>query len=237
MSFFEKLFKFSFPWAYPETSDIDRLISSVESGLSNLKTDYREAREALNQVRTQKMTAENRIGKEKRMADEYERQAMVYLKQGQKGQLDAAKADQFALEALSMKNRHTEEAEKMLQELELHERSAHRLESAVSKLRSSIISYENELQTLKSRAQTARSTKKINEKLVGMDDRETLNLLKQMKERIEEEEALAQAYEEITAAEIPVDVRIDRALGMETSGGAPPDRLENLKKQLGITDK
>jgi phage shock protein A len=58
-------------------------------------------------------------------------------------------------------------------------------------------------------------------------------MLERMKNKVEEDEALAQAYGEVANLETTVDAEINRALaGSETS--TAQDRLAELKAKMGI---
>ena len=107
------------------------------------------------------------------------------------------------------------------------------LQAKVQQLKSTISTYENELVTLRARAKTAASTRKINQQLANVDSSSTISMLERMKEKVEEDEALAQAYGEVGQVELSVDTEIDRAL----SGGQDlqaQDRLQQLKARMGL---
>jgi phage shock protein A len=108
------------------------------------------------------------------------------------------------------------------------------LQEQVLQLKSTITTHENELVTLRARAKTAESTKKINQQLARIDSSSTIAMLERMKHKVEEDEALAQAYGEVADADSSVDAEIDRALaGSQTAG--TQDRLAELKARMGLT--
>ena len=69
---------------------------------------------------------------------------------------------------------------------------ATKLQSNVNDLKSKISSYENDLVTLKARTKTANATRKINQHLASVDSKGTV-ALERMKDKVEEQESLAQA--------------------------------------------
>lgn len=76
------------------------------------------------------------------------------------------------------------------------------------------------------------ATKTMNKQLAKIDTSSTVSMLERMKEKVEQEEALAQSYGEIAAEPKSVDDEIDKALGddkVETS-----QKLQELKQKLGI---
>jgi phage shock protein A len=59
-------------------------------------------------------------------------------------------------------------------------------------------------------------------------------MLERMKNKVEEDEALAQAYGEVADADTSVDAEINRALAGSQTAGAQ-DRLAELKARMGLT--
>ena len=112
---------------------------------------------------------------------------------------------------------------------------ASQLQAGVSKLRSTVSSYENELITLRARAKTAAATRKINEQVARVDSTGTIAMLEKMKAKVEEDESLAQSYGELASAETCVDDEINAALaGNQLS--APSDKLIALKTKMGLLE-
>ena len=66
--------------------------------------------------------------------------------------------------------------------------------------------------------------------MAKMDSNSTISMLERMKEKVEEDEALALAYGEMAAGSKSAIDDIDNALG---SSSVDKD-LEDLKKELGI---
>ena len=111
---------------------------------------------------------------------------------------------------------------------------ADQLQANVNKIKSTITTYENELLTLKARAKTAASTKKINQQIARIDSSGTITMLEKMKAKVEEDESLASAYGEIVSADRSVDDEINAALGGAKPAAASESLLE-LKRKMGIS--
>ena len=105
------------------------------------------------------------------------------------------------------------------------------LQGQVDKLKSTIASYENDLITLRARAKTAAATKKINKQLAKVDSSGTVAMLERMKERVDEDESLAQAYGDLAGQPTSPDDEIDKALA---GGGSSDAKLAALKAKMGI---
>ena len=107
------------------------------------------------------------------------------------------------------------------------------LQAKVEKLRRDVSKYENELVTLRARARTAESMKKVNKQLAGVDSSSTIAMLEKMKAKVEEEESLAQAFGELADETSSIDEQIDEALA-EPEEAAGADSLAALKAKMGI---
>ena len=66
---------------------------------------------------------------------------------------------------------------------------ADQLQTKVEELKRQIGKYENEVITLRARARTASSMRKINQQLAGADASGTVAMLEKMKNKVQEEES------------------------------------------------
>jgi len=233
MSFFKRLFKVGESQAHAVLDKMEDPIKMTEQGIRDLKTDLTAAMTSLAEVKGIGIRTRKEADKKKNLAQDYERKAMLLLQKMQGGQMDAADAERLATEALNRKEESAKDAERLAAEATGHESRSADLQGKVSKLKSTITSYENDLITLKARARTAQSTKKINAQLARIDSSSTISMLEKMKAKVEEDESLAQAYGEVAAAETSVDSEIDAALG--SSSGSASANLLDLKKRMGIS--
>ena len=87
--------------------------------------------------------------------------------------------------------------------------------------------------TLKARAKTAESMRKINQQMSQVDSSGTIAMLEKMKTKVEEEEALAEAYGDISEDGASLDEEIERAIGTPAASAATQS-LADLKKKMGI---
>ena len=88
------------------------------------------------------------------------------------------------------------------------------------------------MKTLKARAKVSSATKKLNKQLANIDSSSTIDMLERMKEKVAQEEALAESYGEIANESKSVDEEIDRAL--EDGGVQASDDLAALKAKMGL---
>jgi phage shock protein A len=234
MNIFRRLFKVGQSEAHSVVNRLEDPIKMTEQGIRDLKRDMQGAITGLAEVKGVAVRLTKEAEDAKRQVAEYERKAMLLLQRGQDGQIDVAQAERLATEALTQKEQASERATRLLRDAEQQQRMAAQLQDRMNQLKATISTYENELITLRARAKTAASTKKINQQLAQIDSSSTISMLERMKQKVEEDEALAQAYGEVADVDNSVDAEIDRALAGSQASTAQ-DKLAELKAKMGIT--
>lgn len=232
MSIFQRIFRLGKSEVNATLDKFEDPIKMTEQGIRDLKKDLNGAMTSLAEVKGQAIRLKKQAEDNKKAAADYERKAMLLLQKAQSGNLDAAEADRLATEALVRKDEAEQRAEQLDQSARTQEAMAAQLQNQVEKLKSTIATYENELITLRARARTAAATKKINKQLAKVDASGTIAMLERMKERVETDESLSQAYGEIAESTKSVDEKIDAAL--KTSSASTDQRLSALKARMGI---
>ena len=231
MGIFQRIFRVGQAEVHAAIDKLEDPIRLTEQGIRDLKKDLSNAMTSLAEVKGQGIRLRKQASDSKKAAEDYERKAMALLQRAQKDQIDAAEADRLAGEALARKEENVNRAATLSENARKQEEMAAQLQTQVDKLKSSIAGYENDLVTLRARARTAAATKKINRQLAKVDSTGTLAMLERMKERVEEDESLSEAYGEVADASKSVDEEIDAAL-QEKNPGA--DKLAELKSKMGI---
>lgn len=233
MSFFSRIFKIGQAEAHAVADKFEDPIKMTEQGIRDLKTDLQAAMTSLAEVKGIALRTRREADNKKKLAADYERKAMLLLQKAQGGGMDLQEAERLATEALSLKEQQAAEALRISQEAERHEQMAAQLQANVNKIRSAVTGYENDLVTLRARARTAASTKKINQQLAKVDSSGTLAMLEKMRAKVEEDESLAIAYGDMATPEKTVADEIQTALESGKSSTAAADLLE-LKKKMGM---
>jgi phage shock protein A len=234
MNIFRRIFKVGEAEAHNVINKLEDPIKMTEQGIRDLKRDLQGAMTGLAEVKGVAVRLNKEAEDAKRQVAEYERKAMLLLQRAQDGQLDMAQAERLATDALTQKENASERAAQMSRDAQQQQAMATQLQEKVQQLKSTIQTYENELVTLRARARTAASTKKINQQLARVDSSSTIAMLERMKNKVEEDEALAQAYGEVANIDNSVNSEIDRALAGSEASSAQ-DRLAALKAKMGIT--
>ena len=112
-----------------------------------------------------------------------------------------------------------------------YESMANTMETKIDNLKQQINHWEGEIKTLKARHKVAITSQKINKQMISMSDNNAQALLENMKEKVNKEEALSAAYNEMTSIENDIDAEINAAIGTQYSNDVQQQLLE-LKKQV-----
>ena len=86
------------------------------------------------------------------------------------------------------------------------------MENKIKLLKRQISKWKSELKSLETRQKAAQAGMKINKAMAGMDSSKTLQMLNKLKERVEENETLSEAYGDMADASQSLDDEINAAL-------------------------
>jgi phage shock protein A len=233
MSLFSRLFKIGQAEAHSAVDKLEDPIKLTEQGLRDLRQEFDKALHALAEVKAMAIRARNDGEQARQRAADYEGKAIQLLQRAQRGELVATEADRLAGEALLKKAEHDAHATRAAVDQGKFEASASQLDQNVQQLKTTIGQWENELQTLKARVRVSTATRTINEQLARLDSTGTIALLERMKERVAQDEALAESYGQLAQQTRSIDADIEKALTQ-----APADRasqaLNALKERLAL---
>ena len=219
-------------------SALDKLedpIKLTEQGIRDLKQDLNQSLQAVAEVKALAIRARNDVETYTEKAKDYERKAMLLLQKAQKGDLDVAEAERLATEALARKEEQTVLLNQSQSNKDNFENKVAQLNKNVSTIKSNISKWENELKTLKARVKVSEATKKLNKQMSNIDSTGTVSMLEKMKDKVAQEEALAESYGEIANENKSLDDDIDAAIGDSSEIKAASD-LEALKAKMGLNN-
>ncbi|TRX71202.1 PspA/IM30 family protein [Carboxylicivirga sp. M1479] len=232
MNIFSRLFRIGTAEAHSAVDKLEDPIKMTEQGIRDLKSNLDDSLKALAEVKALTIRAKNDYESSRTHAGEYEKKAILLLKKAEKGELSAEDADRLATEALAKKEECLVHATQKQSEVARFEQNLGQLDSNIKKLRSQISAYENELKTLTARVKVSKATKSINKQMAQIDSSSTINMLEKMKEKVDQEEALSEAYGEIANESKTLDDEIDSALGGNKAEAS--ESLAELKAKLGL---
>ncbi len=234
MNMFKRLFRIGEAEAHSAIDKLEDPIKMTEQGIRDLKKDLDKSLQALAEVKAMAIRAKNEVETHRSKAKDYENKAMLLLKKGADGQLDATEAERLASEALVKKEEANQQMARAKEEQQRFETNVAQLDTNVKKVRSTVSQYENELKTLKARVKVSNATKNLNKQLAQVDTSGTVSMLEKMKEKVAQEEALAESYGSIANESKSLDDEIDSALEGSSSQVKAADDLAAMKAKLGI---
>jgi len=230
---FQRIFKVGQAEAHSVVDKLEDPIKMTEQGIRDLKNDLQQAMVALAQVKSTAIRMKKDADDQKKLAGDYERKAMLLLQKMQGGDLEQSEAERLASEALNKKEAAVTESARVQTDYQAQQQMADNLQGKIQQLKQTVGRYENELITLRARARTASSMRKINQQLANVDSSGTIAMLEKMKDKVNEEESLAEAYGDISNANLGVDDEIEKALAAPASAQSS-DSLAALKSKMGI---
>ncbi|MBL4708598.1 MAG: PspA/IM30 family protein [Flavobacteriales bacterium] len=235
MSLFKRLFTLGKAEANAVVDKLEDPIKMTEQGIRDMKKDLEGSLTALAEVKALEIRSRNEISQEREKAVDYEKKAMLLLQKSENGQITADEADRLAGEALNKKAECEANVERTSKDQIQFEGNVKKLEENVKVLRTKISSWDNELKTLKARVKVATATKKLNKQMASIDSTDTISMLERMKDKVQQEEALSEAYGSIANESRSLDDEIDNAIGDSTASQS--DSLAALKAKMAANKK
>lgn len=197
-SVFQRIFKLAHTQPHCIADRLEDHTKMAEQGIGHLKRDLGQSILSLAQVKAAAIRLKKDLEEQKKLANDYERRTMLILQRTQRGELDQSEAERLASEASVKKEKAMQMAGTLQGDYTQQEQILEQLQAKVDKLKRAITRYEHELLTLKARSRTAVLVRKINQQLVSVDSLSTIAMLKRMKNKVMEEEFLAEAYGELS---------------------------------------
>ena len=233
MNIFKRIFNVGKAEAHSVVDSLEDPIKMTEQGIRDLKKDLDNALKALAEIKALAIRSRNDFNTAQAKAKDYENKAVLLLKRAERGEMDIAEAERLATEALTKKEESSQTMEQAKVNKEKFENNVSQMERKINQLKKQVSTFENELRTLKARVKVSTATKNINKQMANIDSDSTVSMLERMKDKVAEEEALAEAYGDVADENRSLDDEIDRALEGESSSKASTD-LAALKAKLGM---
>lgn len=234
MNLFKRLFKIGQAETNSAIDQMEDPIKMTEQGIRDMKEDLDKSLEALAQVKALAIRAKNDQDEYQNKADDYQNKAIVILKKAHKQEMDSAEADRLAKEALLQKEASEQQVIRAKEESAKFDNNVAQLQKSIQTIKGNIGNWENELKTLKARVKVSNATKSLNKQMAQLDSTGTVSMLERMKEKVAQEEALAEAYGDIANASKSIDDELNAAA--DTSKAKADDELARLKENLGLND-
>lgn len=234
MNFFKRLLKMGEAEANAALDNMEDPIKLTEQGIRDMKVDLEKSLEALAQVKALAIRSKNEHEEFLFKVENYQEKALILLTKAKKGTLEMSKAERLAKESLIKKEENSLKAQITKSQSVNLEGSVSQLEINVAEVQKNISKWENELKTLKARVKVSNATQNLNKQMSEIDSSGTVSMLERMKDKVNQEEALAEAYGDIAQANKSVDDEIDKVI--DYTKDSAENELAKLKEQLGLSN-
>ncbi|MCU0450432.1 MAG: PspA/IM30 family protein [Bernardetiaceae bacterium] len=208
-------------------------VVAVEQAIAELRAHLGDNIKSLAEIKALYVRTKHEHNAQKKLALAYEQKAIQLLEKARDGQLAPTEADRLASLALAKKQEILNRAATADKGLANYETVLRQLESSVGKQRAQLEAMLTELHALKARAKISQVSRTIHERLARLDSTGTNALLDTLRDKVAEQEALAESYTALAGGTTLLDEEINRALG-EAPGGPVNADLQRLKAQLGL---
>lgn len=235
MNFFKRLFKIGQAEANAAIDQMEDPIKMTEQGIRDLRIELEKSLESLAQVKALSIKANNEMEELQTKADDYEQKAILILQKVEKEELSIEEADKYAKDALIKKAETNTEIENIKKQASQFDESVSKLEQSSKEIKLKISKWENELKTLKARVKVSNATKNLNKQIAEVDSSNTVAMLERMKEKVAQEEALAEAYGDIAKSSKSIDDKLDEIVNKKENSAE--NNPTTLKEKLGMKNK
>ncbi len=235
MGFFSRLFRIGKAEAHAALDHLEDPTKMTEQGIREMKGKLEESIKALAEVKALAIRAKNDANRYRNKMNEYENKAIALIKRAESGAIEPAEADRLATSALDEKEQAAGNLQTSLKTQKTYDVQVAKLDATIDRLKKHIRTWENEAKVLKARAKVSKATKTVNKQLANIDADSTVAMLERMKDKVEQDEALAESYADIAFENQSIDEEIDSVL--ESTSGSGSDALAALKAKMSGGDK
>ncbi|MBT0549932.1 PspA/IM30 family protein [Riemerella anatipestifer] len=230
MNILKRLFRIGNAETHAAIDKLEDPIKMTEQGIREMKDQLSKSIDALAQVKALAIRRKNEQTALESQAEEYQSKAIILVQKGMKEEMPTEEADRLAKEALKKKELSLADSKIAETDRKKLESDVEKMQANINTLKSNIAKWESELKTLKARVQVSQVTKDINQKMSQLSNDSTIGMLEKMKEKVLQQEAVADAYGEIANASKSIDEEINQAA--DTSNAKAETALAALKEQL-----
>ncbi|SDK81543.1 phage shock protein A [Catalinimonas alkaloidigena] len=212
---------------------VDRLEDPVvmtPQGIRELKADLARALRGLASIKGALQRTRREEEQAQQQAASYEEKATQLLQKSADGAVEPALADRLATEALSRQQEHQHRADRLTLEREKLEMSVRKMECQVQQMQEHIQTWQNEYRVLRARSTVSQAIQQAERHRLPLASSDTTEMLERMRDKVDEQEALANAYGQLADADQCLDREIDKTLKQDEASAA----LQALKSKLGL---
>lgn len=230
MNVFKRILKIGQAEIHAFVDRMENPVVMMEQGVKNLKEELAESVEAFAKLKALLIRMENTIAENKQEATRYEEKAVLVLRKVDLGSLAEEKAEQLAVEALKLKQGIEQEIVSLEEQLADHKVAVEHMATNVEVLKFNIAKWEKELGTLKAKQCVSETSEAVNRHIANIDSNSTIDLLQRMKDKVTENGARAEVFDELSFSK----TKVDKSLEDLVNEDAVSEKLNQLKNKIGL---
>lgn len=226
MSIFDRiarLFRANVNAAISSAEQPEKMLNQI---ISDMRSQLAQAKQQVAGAIADEKRLEDQTVSELREAEEWERRAMLAVKEGR---------DELAKQALMRRNEHVARGQQMQMTWEAHRQETGRIKNSLRELNDNIEEASRKKTLLLARQRRAEAQKRIAETMSSMSDKSAFQAFSRMEERIEQNERQIKASVEIDQ-EFSGDALSNQFKQLESSAGDATTDLQllQLKQKMGV---
>ncbi len=219
--------------AHTASAQFEDPVGFTEESICYLKHNLSEGTLSLAQAKSAALRMRQEAEAERRRAADFEHKAVALIERGRSRELLETKADRLAAEALRLKGDADTRYLTLRQCAEQQEELAAQLGTRTETLQLEVSRYEDELVTLQVLTQTVYSAGTLGQHAGEGDDTTVMTLLERMREKVADEEVLAEAHARLSEVPESIGLELDEALLGHTARSHVQNTLAELKARVG----
>ena len=201
-----RLFRANVNAAISSAEQPEKMLNQI---IADMRTQLVRAKQQVAAAIADEKRLEDQTMSELREAEDWERRAMLAVKEGR---------DELAKQALMRRNEHVARGQQLQMTWEAHKQETDRLKNSLRELNDNIEEANRKKTLLLARQRRAEAQKRINETMSSMSDKSAFDAFSRMEEKIEQNER-----------QIAASVQIDQ----EFSGDALSSQFKQLEASAG----
>lgn len=216
MNIFERIVRIARSYANAIVSSAEDPEKLLDQTVIEMNEDVTKLRQASAQVLASQKQLENKFKAAQQSADDWYRRAKLALEKGE---------ENLAREALKRRKDYEDNAKALKSQLEQQKTVVERLISNTRLLESKIQEAKSKKDTLKARAQSARTSQKVNEMLGNINTSSALAAFEKMEEKVVALEAEADSLNQLNTDDLAGKFDL-------LESGSVDDDLASLKREM-----
>ncbi|NCX95964.1 MAG: PspA/IM30 family protein [Chitinophagia bacterium] len=220
MGLLQRLFRIGVANANAAMDKLEDEVKMADQIVRELNENLQEALSAAAQIKANALQTHANAQKQAELAQEWENKTHQLLDMQESGKIDAAKANELAMEASKRYEEHTNASLKYKADAQKQDAAIVQLEVKIKSLRDAITEAKHRTELIKSNSRIADASLSINKALSNIDTYGLMATLDRMEAKTTANQFLADAHAEVANTTQSTEQEINKLLGSNASNSA-----------------